>query len=64
MALGWSCFALKLHHMLDGWSSLPEQERTAWLSFIRGFQRSDEEAAFIDEPEITYLEKHARGASG
>jgi hypothetical protein len=58
MALGWSCFALKLHHMLDGWSSLPEQERTAWLSFIRGFQRSDEEAAFIDEPEITYLEKH------
>jgi hypothetical protein len=58
MALGWSCFALKLHHMLGAWTELPENSRTGWIGFIRGFQCSaDREGAFIDRPEIDFLER-------
>lgn len=58
MGLGWSCFALKLHHMLGAWENAPASEREAWLGFIRGFQRTDDrEGAFIDPPEIAFLER-------
>jgi hypothetical protein len=56
MALPWSCFALKLHHMLGLWDTLPETERREWMRFVRSFQRDDEEGAFIDPPEIAWLE--------
>ena len=56
MALGFSCFALKVQHMLGLWSRLAQAERDTWLEFIRAFQRDDEgEGAFIDPPEINYL---------
>lgn len=56
MALGFSCFALKLQHMLGRWTAIEEEERDAWIEFIRSFQReNDGEGAFIDPPEINYL---------
>ena len=58
MALGWSCFALKLHHMLGLWPALPEEDRTAWVSFLQSYQKNDGEGAFVDPPEIAYLEAH------
>lgn len=58
MALGWSCFALKLHHMLGLWPALPEEDRLAWISFLQSFQKNDGEGAFVDPPEIAYLEAH------
>ena len=58
MALGWSCFALKLQHILNRWEPLPATDREAWLRFIRGYQQPTEEGAFIDQPEISYLESH------
>ncbi|MDB6174844.1 MAG: hypothetical protein JWL59_4155 [Chthoniobacteraceae bacterium] len=54
MALGFSCFALKLEWMLNRWESVPERER--WVEFIQSFQ--DEEGAFIDPPQIEYLRTH------
>jgi hypothetical protein len=54
MALGFSCFALKLQKMFGSWDTLPAVRRDAWLAFIRSFQRS-EDGAFIDPPEIEFL---------
>ena len=54
MGLGFSCFALKVQHMLG--RDLAPTERDAWLDFIRSYQREDDqEGAFIDPPEINYL---------
>ncbi|MBF0262028.1 MAG: hypothetical protein HQL97_09375 [Magnetococcales bacterium] len=45
-ALGFACFAKKIHDALGLWEGLPEGERSAWFSFIRSFQRPD--GAFVD----------------
>ncbi len=58
MALGWSCFALKLHYMLGRWEGLPDSERAAWVRFLQSFQKNDGEAAFVDPPEQAWLESH------
>lgn len=58
MALGWSCFALKLHYMLDLWTALPETERSHWIDYLQSFQKNDGEGAFVDPPELAYLEVH------
>ncbi len=58
MALGFSCFAMKLHHLLGTWERVPAEERAAWIGFIGSFQEPGE-GAFIDPPEIAYLEAHA-----
>lgn len=55
MGLGFSCFALKVQHMLGGWEVLPEIEQNAWLDFIRAYQRTDENGAFIDPPQVNAL---------
>jgi hypothetical protein len=58
VALGFSCFALKLQHMLGRWTEQPLGEREAWLDFIRGFQLPESRGgAFFDFPEIEFLEK-------
>jgi hypothetical protein len=58
MGLGWSCFALKLHHMLGAWPELSADDREEWLRYIQSFQAGGQrEGAFIDLPEIEYLER-------
>ncbi len=37
-ALGFSCFALKLHHMLGLWEALDKQTQAQWLAFLQSFQ--------------------------
>ena len=58
MTLGWSCFGLRLQHMLNRWPTLPENDRATWLRLIRGFQQPTDEGAYIDPPEINYLRRH------
>jgi len=56
IGLGYSCFALKLQHMLGGWSRLPESERTAWVESIQRYQVGGErQGAFVDLPQIEFL---------
>ena len=38
VALGFSCFALKIHHTLGRWEGLGPARQAAWLDFIRSFQ--------------------------
>lgn len=58
VALGFSCFALKIQHMVGGWPRLAESERTAWIEFIQRFQAGGEsQGAFIDYPEIEFLQR-------
>ncbi len=58
IALGYSCFALKLQHMLGQWSALAEDERAAHIAFIQGFQAGgDRQGAFVDFPQIEFLER-------
>jgi hypothetical protein len=58
MGLGWSCFALKLHHMLGAWADLSIEEKDEWLHFIQSFQVGGaRQGAFIDLPEVEFLER-------
>lgn len=58
MGLGYSCFALRSLFTLGQWEEIDELERGEWLDYIRGFQQRGGEGAFIDPPEIAYLERH------
>ncbi|MEA3211235.1 MAG: hypothetical protein QOE70_4292 [Chthoniobacter sp.] len=55
MGLGFSCFALKLQHMLGHWDTLPAAERAGWVEFIQSFQCDKHDGAFVDPPEMNYL---------
>ncbi|NJN95349.1 MAG: hypothetical protein HC875_15185 [Anaerolineales bacterium] len=62
MALGFSCFALKLYHILGLWSALEVQRQTAWIAFLKSFQAEGyaphgrvSHNAFIDPPLVNYL---------
>ncbi|HEX8294922.1 MAG TPA: hypothetical protein VF593_01365 [Chthoniobacteraceae bacterium] len=58
MALGFSCFALKLQVMLGDWTDLPESERAGWIEFLQRFQSGGEsQGAFIDLPQIEFLQR-------
>jgi hypothetical protein len=57
MALAWSCFALKTLHTLGRWETSSREQREEWVDFIQDFQRSDEEGAFEDPPEMAHLRK-------
>ena len=59
VSLGFSCFALKLHHMLGRWELVPEQDRDRWVEFIQLFQEPGGDGAFIDDAEVQYLKRHA-----
>ena len=61
--LGFSCFALKIYHMLGQWEHLDEEYRKSWILFIKSFQNirsnstefSIKKNAFIDPILIDYL---------
>ncbi|MBD3305821.1 hypothetical protein GF339_05510, partial [candidate division KSB3 bacterium] len=62
VALGESCFALKLYYTLRLWDSLPLETRTAWREFLTSFQiqgrwKGDPitHNAFLDPPVVAYL---------
>jgi hypothetical protein len=62
MALGFSCFALKLSHMLGLWSGQEAQRQAAWINFLKSFQREEntlkgniKHNAFIDPAVVDYL---------
>lgn len=62
VALGFSCFALKLYHMLGLWSCQEPQRQAAWITFLKSFQEEDSTLkgrinhnAFIDPPLVNYL---------
>lgn len=65
IALGFSCFALKLYHILGFWSGQEPQRRAAWITFLKSFQGegntlkgSINHNAFIDPPVVNYLARH------
>ncbi len=58
ISLGFSCFALKLKHMLCQWETQSLSDREAWLDFIRRFQLPESrDGVFIDYPEIEFLQQ-------
>lgn len=58
ISLGYSCFALKLQHMLGGWDELDAAEQAAWIGYIQSFQVGGaRQGAFIDLPEVEFLER-------
>jgi len=64
VALGPSCFALKIYHMLGEWMTIDERRRVEWVEFIKSFQNGGESLpldsikrnAFIDPVLINNLE--------
>ncbi|HEY2341518.1 MAG TPA: hypothetical protein VGH90_00750 [Chthoniobacteraceae bacterium] len=58
MALGWSCFALKIHFMMGLWPSLEQTEQRGWIQFLQSYQKNDGENAFIDPPEVAFLDTY------
>jgi hypothetical protein len=57
MSLAWSCFALKTMRVLGRWDRLDRDTRESWVEFIQDFQRSDDEGAFEDPPEMAQLRR-------
>ena len=64
VALGFSCFALKIYYALGLWDNLSQEEKTDWIHFLKSFQTSTITVgglisynAFIDEAIITYLSR-------
>ena len=64
IALGFSCFALKIYYMLGLWEGIPVQERKDWIDFLKSFQLDNKPTdvkeiynAFIDKPVIAYLKR-------
>jgi hypothetical protein len=62
MALGFSCFALKLYYTLGLWQGLEPQKRMAWIAFLKSFQVDGSPMgggvtrnAFIDPPVMKCL---------
>lgn len=62
MALGFSCFALKLYYTLSLWQDLEPQKQAAWTAFLKSFQVYSNPTggwvarnAFIDPPVVKYL---------
>ena len=62
IALGFSCFALKIAYTIGVWDELPAQEQKAWIAFIKSFQHGGTSSggsvthnAIIDLPVIEYL---------
>lgn len=62
IALGFSCFALKLYHILGLWSCQEPQRQAAWITFLKSFQEegstlkgSINHNAFTDPPLVNYL---------
>ena len=62
IALGFSCFALKVYYTLGLWEKLHLKEQKSWIDFLRSFQTRGNPRgnwvaynAFIDEPVMTYL---------
>ncbi len=60
VALGFSCFALKIHYTLGLWQQLTKAEQKVWLDFIKSFQTDGNPLnqptaynAFLD-PSIVY----------
>jgi len=67
IALGFSCFALKIHYMLGLWDRLPEKDKLAWISFINSYQVDGNpygekfgRNAFIDPPVYDHLKRRKR----
>lgn len=64
VALGFSCFALKLYYMLGLWENLDSQAQNAWLGYLKSFQIPGKlwqnrifRNAFLDPPVIEYLQQ-------
>ena len=58
IALGYSCFALKVQYMLGRWPALAGERRNAHVEVIQRFQVGGErQGAFVDLPQIEYLER-------
>lgn len=62
VALGFSCFALKIYYTLGLWERLPSDEQEAWIVFLKSFQVDGKwgsdgitHNAFIDPSAIRYL---------
>lgn len=62
LALGFSCFALKLYLTLGLWDRLPLDQRDEWIAFIKRFQSKNQRAgcsvcenSFIDPTAYEYL---------
>ena len=62
VALGLSCFAVKIYYTLGLWEELDSQERDAWIAFLKSFQVDGNPTddwvthnAFIDPPVTSYL---------
>jgi hypothetical protein len=62
MALGFSCFALKLYYMLGLWQTLASSQQAAWIALLKSFQKDEYrllgrtyQNAFIDPPVVNYL---------
>ncbi len=58
IGLGYSCFALKLEHILGTWSALEESERVARIEFIQRYQvGGTSQGAFVDLPQVEFLQR-------
>jgi len=65
IALGFSCFGLKLYYMLGLWPELKREHRCDWIAFLNSFQVDGSmwgdpvtENAFVDGPEIEDVLSH------
>ena len=64
VGLGFSCFALKIYHMLGQWKNLDENYQNSWITFIKSFQNvgsvtpknSIKKNGFLDPTLIDFLE--------
>ena len=64
VSLGFSCFALKIYHMLGQWKNLDENYQNSWITFIKSFQNvgsvtpknSIKKNGFLDPTLIDFLE--------
>lgn len=62
VALGFSCFALKIYYTLGLWDRLHPEEQEAWIAFLKSFQINGKSGgdwvtrnAFVDPPVARYL---------
>jgi hypothetical protein len=62
IALGFSCFAVKIFYTLGAWERLPAGQQTGWIDFIKSFQKKAHQEkgpiaqdAFVDRPVVEYL---------
>lgn len=68
--LGYSCFGLKIHYMLNLWEGLSDRDQEDWIGFINSFQLRGQrgsdpvsENGYVDPVLIKYLDFLDNGGS-